>query len=100
MVENQLEFEWDDAKDALNQQKHGVSFELAMQAFLDDHRIIAVDLAHSTDEETRYYCFARVDGGVMTVRYTMRDDMIRIIGAGYWRQGKKTYEERHAHLFG
>lgn len=29
----------------------------------------------------------------MTVRFTYRNNKIRIIGAGYWRQGKKVYEE-------
>lgn len=33
--------------------------------------------------EQRYYCFGWVDGGVMTVRFTYRDDVIRIFGAGY-----------------
>jgi hypothetical protein len=34
-------FEWDEAKDAANQLKHGVSFTLAQHAFLDPHRVIA-----------------------------------------------------------
>jgi hypothetical protein len=33
----------------------------------------------------------KVKGGIMTVRFTYRDRKIRIIGAGYWRKGKKTY---------
>jgi hypothetical protein len=28
----------------------------------------------------------------MTVRFTYRGNTIRIIGAGYWRKGKKIYE--------
>ncbi len=30
-----------------------------------------------------------LDGYVMTVRFTYRNELIRIIGAGYWRKGKK-----------
>ena len=37
-------FEWDLDKDAENQQKHGVSFNLAQEAFLDPNRVIARDL--------------------------------------------------------
>lgn len=44
------DFEWDSAKDAINQEKHGISFALAQLAFLDDHRIIVEDLGHSQDE--------------------------------------------------
>ena len=61
-------------------------------AFLDPHRVIAKDATHSGTEE-RFYCFGRVGDGVMTVRFTYRDETIRIIGAGYWRRGKRIYEE-------
>jgi len=77
-------FEWDLVKDAQNQRKHGV-------AFLDPARVIARDLSHSKGEP-RFYCFGETGGGVLTVRFTYRGDVIRIFGAGYWRRGKKIYE--------
>ncbi len=40
-------FEWDEEKDKENQKKHPVSFGEAQHAFLDPHRIIAEDVAHS-----------------------------------------------------
>lgn len=85
------DFGWDPAKDAENQRKHGVSFGEAQLAFLDPDRVIARDLRHS-EEEQRYYCFGRVSEGILTVRFTYRDKVIRIIGAGYWRRGKRLYE--------
>lgn len=85
-------FSWDPAKDADNQRKHGVSFGQAQYAFADPQRVIARDLAHSSETETRYYCFGTVGDGVMTVRFTYRDEVIRIFGAGYWRRGKKIYD--------
>lgn len=85
-------FEWNDNKNELNQKKHGVSFYEAQHAFVDPNRIIAEDLDHS-QEEKRYYCFGKVKSGVMTVRFTYRGNIIRIIGAGYWRKGKKIYEQ-------
>jgi uncharacterized protein len=87
-------FEWDDAKDRLNQEKHGVSFVLAQRAFLDPKLVIAEDLSHS-DTEKRYFCFGRVGNGVMTVRFTWRERRIRIFGAGYWRRGRTTYEQQN-----
>jgi uncharacterized DUF497 family protein len=86
-------FEWDAAKDAENRRKHGVAFAEAQLAFLDPARVIALDASHSQSEQ-RHYCFGRVDRGVMTVRFTHRGDVIRIIGAGYWRRGKQIYEAR------
>ena len=86
-------FEWDDAKDKENQKKHNVSFSLAQHAFLDPRRIVAEDVEHSSAED-RYYCIGRVGEGIMTVRFTYRGHVIRIYGAGYWRKGRKLYEEQ------
>jgi uncharacterized protein len=87
-------FEWDSEKDSANQQKHGVSFTLAQYAFADPQRVIARDESHSQTEE-RFYCFGEVDGGILTVRFTYRASIIRIIGAGYWRKGKTIYEREN-----
>ena len=93
-MKKRSDFEWDFTKDSLNQKKHGVSFALAQTAFLDRKRIILEDVEHSIDEK-RYYCLGKVSGGVMTVRFTYRKNKIRIIGAGYWRKGKKIYEREN-----
>jgi len=87
-------FEWDERKNDENRHKHGVSFDEAQEAFLDPLRLLARDVAHSGAEE-RLYCLGRVGGGILTVRYTMRGERIRIIGAGYWRKGRKAYEQAH-----
>lgn len=87
-------FEWDDAKDRENLNKHGVSFSNAQFVFADPKRVIAQDLVHSQSEQ-RFYCFGRVNAGVMTVRFTYRNDVIRIIGAGYCRKGKAIHEQEN-----
>lgn len=87
-------FEWDAAKDRANRAKHSVGFELAQHAFRDPKRVIAEDLGHSGGEQ-RYFCFGRVGDGIMTVRFTWRGGRIRIIGAGYWRKGRKIYEQEN-----
>ena len=87
-------FEWDEEKNEENQSKHGISFLTAQRAFLDPNRVIAKDITHSTEED-RYYCMGRVDEGILTVRFTYRGNVIRIYGAGHWRKGKKTYEDKN-----
>jgi uncharacterized DUF497 family protein len=89
-----VRFEWDEEKDKENQRKHGVSFGLAQRSFLDPHRIIAEDVSHSTRED-RFYCIGRVGDNIITVRFTYRSNIIRIYGAGYWREGRKIYEEQN-----
>ncbi|MCS6303296.1 MAG: BrnT family toxin [Nitrospira sp.] len=87
-------FEWDSKKDAENQEKHGISFTKAQFALADPRRIIAEDFSHSSSEK-RQYCFGWIEGGVLTVRFTFRDDVIRIFGAGYWRKGRRIYEREN-----
>jgi uncharacterized DUF497 family protein len=56
--------------------------------------VIARDLSHSKAEEL-FYCFGRIESGVLTVRFTHRSGIVRIIGAGYWRKGKAVYEKEN-----
>jgi len=85
-------FEWDSRKNKINISKHGISFFEAQRVFLDPKRIIAEDVEHS-ETEVRHYCFGKVGGEIITVRFTYKDQKIRIFGAGYWRKGKKIYEK-------
>ncbi len=43
----------------------------------------------------RFYCFGKIAGNIVTVRFTYRNNKIRIIGAGYWRKGKQIYEKEN-----
>ena len=90
-------FDWDESKNLENQKKHGISFNEAQHAFFDQNRVIAEDLEHSQFEK-RFYCFGLdLEGvGIITVRFTYRSDPIRIFGAGYWRKGKKIYEQANS----
>lgn len=87
-----VEFEWDPEKARDNLEKHGVSFEQARNAFADPHRTIEMDTSHS-QEEPRFFCYGKVNGRILTVRFTPRSGNIRIFGAAYWRKGKKRYEK-------
>ena len=90
-----MEFEWDESKNAINISKHGLSFYDAQKAFLDQYRLIFSDVKHSSAEK-RYFCVGRMaTGDVVTIRFTIRDGHIRIIGAGHWREGRKKYEQQN-----
>ena len=47
----ELTFEWDEAKNKLNQKQHGIAFEDAKFVFNDPFKIILPDLYHSEKEE-------------------------------------------------
>ena len=85
-------FDWDDAKEKANLAKHGVDFCTAHEAFVDPKRVRVQDISHS-QAEARQWCVGFDGRGLLTVRYTVRSGVIRVIGAGYWRKGKKLYEE-------
>ncbi|MCB9799634.1 MAG: BrnT family toxin [Candidatus Omnitrophica bacterium] len=85
-------FDWDPEKEAKNIQKHGIRFEKAAYVFKDPHRKIFHDDKHS-EQEDRYLCIGKVDGVILTVRFTYRSNTIRIIGAGSWRKGRDYYEK-------
>lgn len=87
-------FEWDVAKERLNYLKHGVGFAEAQFAFADPARVIVEDLDHSVEED-RFFCIGRVSRGILTVRFTYRRGVVRIIGAGFWRKGRKIYEQEN-----
>lgn len=87
-------FEWDDGKNMLNLIKHGLSFYEAQEAFFDKKRLVILDNKHSTGEK-RYFCIGKATGGgIATVIFTLRNGHIRVISAGYWRKGKKLYENQ------
>ena len=87
-----MKFEWDANKEKANIEKHGVDFSLAAKAFDDPARVIEADTKHSSGEP-RYLCFGCVEGKTLTVRFVMRQGVIRVFGAGEWRKGRKIYEK-------
>ena len=48
---SELAFRWDPKKAALNQEKHGVSFEEAKSVFYDESAKLIQDPDHSDDED-------------------------------------------------
>ena len=89
-------FSWNKAKEKANFRRHGLNFNEAVEAFADPRRIIARDDGHSQDEE-RLFCIGLVNNRIATVRFTFRGKVVRIFGAGFWRKGRKAYEETNLH---
>jgi uncharacterized protein len=78
-----LRFEWDDAKNRSNRRKHGVSFEEARSAFLDENARTVPDPDHSDDEERFVLLGLSISLRVLVVCHCYRqaDEVIRIISA-------------------
>ena len=75
-----MKFEWDERKNHINQEKHGISFEVAAYVFQDEHYIEMYDFEHSSDDEDRYIAIGRV-GRILFVVFTERKEYIRLISA-------------------
>lgn len=87
-----ITFEWNSEKNKENVLKHGVAFQEAREAFFDPNRVLVKDVSHSTHEE-RFFCIGLVSEAILMVRFTIRNNKIRIFGAGHWRKGRKLYEK-------
>lgn len=74
------DFEWDDAKAAANLARHGVSFELAREVFLDPHGINAPDDSMNYGED-RHLAIGQIKNRLVAVVWTLRGDRTRIISA-------------------
>jgi uncharacterized DUF497 family protein len=74
------EFEWDDAKAAVNLAKHNVSFEIARLVFDDAFAIVEVDGSLDYSEE-RFIITGMIQNRLLSVVYTERMGRIRLISA-------------------
>ncbi|MBP5343897.1 MAG: BrnT family toxin, partial [Alphaproteobacteria bacterium] len=46
-----IRFEWDENKNLINQEKHGISFEEAKTVFYDEYALLEYDEKNSEDED-------------------------------------------------
>jgi uncharacterized protein len=65
------DFEWDDAKAASNWLDHGISFEMAREAFKDLFAVERVDNRHG-DNEDRLALLGMVENRLLFVSYTLK----------------------------
>lgn len=91
----ELRFEWDPSKDALNQEKHGVSFEEASSVFGDPFSTTIPDPDHSEDEFRFLTLGFSVLNRLIVVIHTDRAESVRLITArAATPKERRSYEQR------
>jgi uncharacterized DUF497 family protein len=78
-----LVFEWDEAKDLANRNKHGISFEKARHAFLDENARVIPDPEDSEEEDRFVLLGVSTSMRILVVCHCYRanESVIRIISA-------------------
>jgi uncharacterized DUF497 family protein len=80
-----LVFEWDEGKNSANRQKHGVSFEEARSAFLDENARVLPDPEHSETEDRFILLGLGTSDRILVVCHCYREEeeesIVRIISA-------------------
>ena len=91
-----MTFEWDFRKELENVEKHRIFFREAIEIFADPKVIHLEDERHSSEEQ-RFYAVGKTSKGrIVTVRYVLRGETIRIFGAAQWRKWRIFYERTHS----
>ena len=75
-----MEFEWDPAKAAANERKHGLAVQVAIVVFSDPNWL-DLDVTREADGESRRKAVGRIGEHVFTLVYTRRDAVVRLISA-------------------
>ena len=94
-----MKFEWDKAKETLNKQKHGISFEQAAYVFADPWALNRYDDEHSVDEERWVILGKSINEVILIVVHTFKNDQgietVRIISARKaTKQEQQSYQQR------
>jgi uncharacterized DUF497 family protein len=87
-------YEWDPAKASRNHEKHGVHFADAIVVLEDEQALWQEDIGNW--EEDRYVVLG-IDhlGRILTVVFTIRGDVVRLISARLATRNEKTaYEQQ------
>ncbi len=89
-----MELEWDEEKNVVNLQKHGISFEEAATVFGDPLSDTFDDPDHSAEEYRFITKGTSEKGRLLVVAHTDREDRVRIISAReLTKQERRNYEE-------
>ena len=88
-------FEWDKRKASDNRRKHGISFEEARSAFLDENARVIPDPEQSDDEDRFILLGLSVRLRLLVVVhcYRQQEDVIRIISA---RQAERSERKQYS----
>src|SRR5260370_534546 len=87
-----VNFEWDDAKAAVNEARHGVAFAEAREVFWDPDLLVDYDEGHSTNED-RFSVLGMSSRRLLYVVFSEQiENVIRIIHA---RKASGAQEKRY-----
>jgi len=75
-----MSFEWDENKNKSNIEKHGINFNDAKEVFNDPKRKISQDNRKDYGEE-RFKVIGKIFETIISVIFTFRNSIIRIISA-------------------
>lgn len=90
-----MEFEWNATKAQINLRKHGVAFAQAARVFNDLARVEMPDAFEDRAEE-RWLAIGRVEPYILTVVFTQRGHVTRLISARKAeRHEQRIYWEGH-----
>ena len=92
-----MQFEWDEHKNRINIEKHGISFSEASTVFYDENAVLFDDPDHSEQEDRFLIIGFSQKARICIVSHCYRgdDDVIRIISAR-----KATKRESEAYNYG
>lgn len=86
-------FQWDRGNRDKSRLKHGVTPKEAEQCFFNDP-MVAVDIKHSTELETRYILLGETDEDrKLFVAFTMRGVLARVISVRPMHEKERKYYE-------
>ena len=85
-----MQFEFDPAKSAQNESKHGVNFEQAKELWLDEDRLV---IPARSDSEERWALLGKFEDKLWVMFYTHRGSRVRIISVRRARPKEEKYYE-------
>jgi len=94
-VESVRGFEWDEGNIYKNEKKHGLSYKVIEEVFFNEPLLIIEDFSHSYTE-CRCVAFGKDNqNNKLTVVFTIRNGLIRVISARKMTKKEKNFYENN-----
>jgi hypothetical protein len=91
-----VRFEWDEAKDRANRDKHGLSFAEARELFVRGADYLEIFDAEHSDIEERFIAIGPITRGLVVIVWCEVDeDTVRIIGARWASSSERERYRRY-----
>jgi uncharacterized DUF497 family protein len=92
-----MQFKWNPDKNKINIEKHGISFDEAIEAWKDPFNFVFYDESHSSEDEERWFLFGKIKNGriIRVVYKESPENVFRIITAYSSKLIERTYNEEN-----